>query len=162
MDDDWGIKPPLNWKSIGPDPVAIVAKKFNVLPFTVRKEMAKLEKLKRIEVEQKISLRLKRTTHFLQIAHDREANEAVCSRCKRKGFDTWDEMQAHVRCHLMMENLDNEKFANTAQRVAADCDKLFYPATKLSRREKVSGFLPQDEDAEEIEARVAGRLGPGS
>ena len=161
MDEDWGVKPAGQWKSIGADPVAVVAKKFNILPFTVRKMMAKLEKVRRMEIEQKLSLRLNRATEFLRVVYDEEAKKAECQRCDKKGFDTFDELTAHVRCHLILD-INDPKEASTAQRIAADLDKLFYPQYRMSLRQKRTGILPPDENAEELAERVAGRLGDGS
>lgn len=159
MSEEWGVKPPGLWGSVDIDEVA---KRFNVLPFTVRRMMKEIEVSRRQELEQKIDLRLNRASEFLRMAYDKEAAMATCKACGQVGFDTWDEMQAHVRCHLLMDFLDDPKGAGVAQRCAADIDKLMYPQHKISMRQKRMGVLPPDEDAHELEARVVGKLGSGS
>lgn len=159
MEEDWGVKPPLDWATIGS--VEEVAKKFNVIPFTVRRIMREIEVSKKKELEVKIDFRMNRATEFLRHCYDEEAKNATCPDCGREGFDTLDELVAHVRVHLMMADLNDHKAASTAQRVAADLDKLMYPQYKMSLRQRREGILPPDEDPIELAKRVDGRLGPG-
>lgn len=122
--------------------------------------MKKIEVAHRQELEIKIKTRMTNASEFLRVIHDREVNKAVCKMCKKDGFDTWDEMQAHVRRHLMLDiDLNDPKAAGTAQRVAADMDKLMYPQYKMSMRQKRMGILPPDEDEQEVAARVMKRVG---
>lgn len=159
MEDKWGVKPPGNWESIDVDSIA---KRFNVLPFTVRRKMKEIEVARRKELEAKLALRFNRVSDFLHAVYDMEARIAKCSACGLTGFDTWDELQAHVRCHLLLDNLKDPKFAGVAGRVAADTDKILHPQDKLSLRQKRRGILPADESPAEIEERIAGRIGDGS
>jgi len=159
MEEDWGVKPPGRWASVDIDEMA---KRFNILPFTVRRMMKEIEVSRKQMLERKLDVRMNRATEFLRWAYDQEAYRAECKKCGHKGFDTWDELQAHVRCHLMMDNLEDPKGAGTAQRVAADLDKVFYPGMKVSLKQKVRGILPHDEDAGKLAERVQEKLGSGS
>jgi hypothetical protein len=163
MEDDWGVKPPGRWASIDIDDVA---KRFNVLRCTVRRIMKEVEVARRYALEEKLSLRFNNVQEYVNRAYDDEAARSPCKACGAGPFDTWDELVAHVRWHLLTADLDDPKLAGTAQRTAADTDKLLHPQHKYSRRERAQGLIPPNEDPLEIEARVRDRenlkLGSGS
>jgi len=116
-----------------------------------------VEEEKRVEVELKIRRREQELLAYLRNLHDREATVGVCNWlvlatgevCGRRDFETWDELSAHVRMHLLMDTR-NEQVVRAALK---DADSVLNPSEAMSFKVSAVG-----EDRADLLEKVSGAL----
>jgi hypothetical protein len=95
-----------------------------------------VEEEKQLEISLKLKRREQELLEYLRRAHDKEAQRAQCKweDCEVTGWDTWGDMAAHIRTHLILDSMDEKNIRATL----ADAEKLVHPVDALEVKIKTS------------------------
>ena len=93
-----------------------------------------VEDEKQLEISLKLKRREQELLEYLRRAHDKEAQRASCKwdGCSATGWDTWGDMAAHIRTHLIVDSTDEKNIRATL----ADAEKLVHPVDALEVKVK--------------------------
>ena len=93
-----------------------------------------VEDEKQLEISLKLKRREQELLEYLRRAHDKEAQRAICKweNCSVTGWDTWGDMAAHIRTHLIVDSTDEKNIRATL----ADAEKLVHPVDALEVKVK--------------------------
>ena len=93
-----------------------------------------VEDEKQLEISLKLKRREQELLEYLRRAHDKEAQRAICKweGCSVTGWDTWGDMAAHIRTHLILDSGDEKNIRATL----ADAEKLVHPVDALEVKVK--------------------------
>jgi hypothetical protein len=129
MKDETALLPSGEW--VNPEKEA---ERWDLPVTTVKDMMEQVEDEKKLEIELKVRRRSHELLEYLRTTHDREASKAHCNRqgCNAGPWDTWGDMAAHIRAHLVLESEDDAVVA----RVLNDTEKLVHPETELKLKVK--------------------------
>ena len=123
----------------------------------------KVEEEKQLEITLKMKRRDTELLAYFRAAHDREVQKRQCTwdGCTSGPWDTWGEMSAHIRTHLILDSADEKNVRQTLK----DAEELVHPSASLSATVKV----PEDRREELLEAvkrgvarQLAGGLASGA
>lgn len=93
-----------------------------------------VEDEKELEITLKLKRREQELLEYLRRAHDKEAQRASCKwdNCSATGWDTWGDLAAHIRTHLILDSGDEKNIRATL----ADAEKLVHPVDALEVKVK--------------------------
>ena len=113
--------------------VAHEARRWELDEERVTQMVEQVEEEKELELTLKLKRREQELLEYLRRAHDKEAENATCKwdGCTAGNWDTWGDLAAHIRTHLILEG--DEKVARAA---LADAEKLIHPVDHLELKVK--------------------------
>jgi hypothetical protein len=127
------------------------AKRWDLPTPLVETMMEQVSAEKELEIELKVRRRALELLDYLRVSHDREVQKRTCSwdSCNAGPWDTWGDMAAHVRVHLVLDSGD----AAVTARVLNDAEKLVHPETAIEVKVKAT-----EADRAELLRRVSDGL----
>ena len=126
------------------------ARRWGVSEQQVVEMVEKVEEEKSLEVTLKMKRRNNELLEYFRVAHDREVQKRMCTwdGCTSGPWDTWGEMAAHVRMHLVMDSGDEKNVRQTLK----DTEELINPSSTAS----VKVSVPESQRDELLSSVVGG------
>ena len=120
--------------------IAHEARRWELDEERVAEMVEQVEEEKELEVTLKLKRREQELLEYLRRAHDKEAQRAICKweGCTATGWDTWGDMAAHVRVHLIFDSEMKGGFQDekNIRATLADAEKLVHPVDALEVKVK--------------------------